>query len=360
MPKRNLYSKVDDFFRIVLNDPQRKSLPAIFSQYLKYLITDRALAQQYFAKFLYRKGIENHHEYMVTHKIQGLCWDLNDKDFVSILDNKFLFELFCGLHNISSVKSYAYNINSLFFTGEKIEQITTLDAFEAYLKRLLALNKKSPYLFIKRTAGSGGGKNIYRISADDLSEGNKFSTELFGHVLASGYVFQEAVVQHADIDKINPYCLNTMRWETFTNKESGTRVMGGVFRIGLNNSYVDNTSSGGAYLGIDMENKCLKREAFSDFTNGRAKTYYEHPFTKVKFEGIKVPYFDEIVELITKAGSALPQIKIVGWDVAVTPEGPILIEGNELPSLMFEDIAQNGLRRNPVFMDMYKEVADKI
>jgi hypothetical protein len=31
------------------------------------------------------------------------------------------------------------------------------------------------------------------------------------------------------------------------------------------------------------------------------------------------------------------------------------VEGNELPSLVFEDIAQNGLRKNPVFMDMYHE-----
>lgn len=360
MPKRTFYSKVDDFFRIVLNDPQRKSLSVVFSQYLNYLITDRSLAQQYFAKFLYRKGIENHHEYMVTHKIQGLCWDLNDRDYVSVLDNKYLFEVFCELHGVNSVRSYAYNINSLFFTGDKVEQITSPEIFRDYLKRLLKLNKKSPYIFIKRTAGSGGGKNIYRISAEDIQADNDFTRKLYRHVLASGFVFQEAVIQHPVIDKINPYCLNTMRWETFTNKDSGTRVMGGVFRIGLNNSYVDNTSSGGVYLGIDLEKKCLKHEAFSDFTNGRAKTFYEHPVTKVKFEGIQVPYFDEIVELIIKAGSALPQIKIVGWDVAVTPDGPILIEGNELPSLMFADIAQNGLRRNPVFMDMYKEVADKI
>ncbi len=60
-------------------------------------------------------------------------------------------------------------------------------------------------------------------------------------------------------------------------------------------------------------------------------TYENHPNTGYPIKGAKIPMWKESLALIKEAGEILPQIGYVGWDVAVTPTGPVLIEGNNLP-----------------------------
>jgi hypothetical protein len=355
MGKRKITEKVRDFFSIVIKDPQRDSIPVILWEYFKYSFTNPAIAEQYFAKFLYRKGIDNYDDYMVTHKLQNIFWKMNDPHYNSIFDNKYLFEIFLRNHNLSVVNSFAYNINSLFFIDGSFEQINNEGEFRKFLMRVFALSNNDKTIFVKKTAGSGGGKNIFRINLKELETDKLLAEKLYKHVIADGYIFQEAIVQHEEINRLNPHCVNTMRIVSYTNQVKGSRIMGGVFRIGLNDSFVDNTSSGGVYVGIDFESGALKKEAFSDFTNGRAKTYFRHPVNNMEFNGFKIPFFTETVDLVIGSAALFPQVKIVGWDVALTPNGPVMVEGNELPSLVFEDITQNGLRKNPVFMDMYHE-----
>ena len=56
--------------------------------------------------------------------------------------------------------------------------------------------------------------------------------------------------------------------------------------------------------------------------------YTEHPNSHEKLVGFKTPLFKEAKEMILKASLEVPQIRYVGWDVAVTPNGPAIIEGN--------------------------------
>jgi hypothetical protein len=49
----------------------------------------------------------------------------------------------------------------------------------------------------------------------------------------------------------------------------------------------------------------------------------------VKFEGYAIPYFREAVEMVMRMHEALPGIHSIGCDVAISPDGPIIIEGND-------------------------------
>ena len=46
----------------------------------------------------------------------------------------------------------------------------------------------------------------------------------------------------------------------------------------------------------------------------------------------------EAVEMCFKASKVEPRIRYVGWDVAITPTGPVMVEGNSLPGY---DMCQN-------------------
>jgi len=358
MSKRKLPAKIKDFFSIILKDPYRKSVIQIFLEYSHFVLTKPDIAEHYFAKFLYRKGVTNFEDYRMTHKLRDKCWTLNNPDYNSILDNKYLFELFYKKHNIRTTNSFAHNINSLFFIGDLLEQLNTKEEFLQFIQIIAGKSYASKNIFIKKNAGSGGGKGIYRVSFDELDADRDKLGGIFTEVLSSEFVFQEEVLQHDALNRINPHCVNTMRIETFTNQEGVSRIMSGVLRLGFSESYIDNTSKGGAYVGIDFSKGVLRDKALSDFTNGRARTYLVHPGSGVTFEGYQIPFFAEATEQVIAASQLIPQVKVIGWDVAITPEGPLLIEGNELPTLMAADIGQNGLGKNPVFLELLKEVSE--
>ena len=60
--------------------------------------------------------------------------------------------------------------------------------------------------------------------------------------------------------------------------------------------------------------------------------YYEHPMTKTKIVGFKIPKYKEAIKLVKIAAKVIPEIRYVGWDIAITKDGPVIMEGNEYPS----------------------------
>lgn len=52
----------------------------------------------------------------------------------------------------------------------------------------------------------------------------------------------------------------------------------------------------------------------------------------------------------------MPGLRMVGWDVAIGPSGPILIEGNSNYDNTGNDQADGGYRANPVFRKALHEI----
>ena len=61
------------------------------------------------------------------------------------------------------------------------------------------------------------------------------------------------------------------------------------------------------------------------------------------FAGYRLPYWNEVRELVKNVHAKLPDIKSIGWDVAITENGPILVEGN--PSCQLNLIEYIGLNK---------------
>jgi hypothetical protein len=61
--------------------------------------------------------------------------------------------------------------------------------------------------------------------------------------------------------------------------------------------------------------------------------YEKHPLTGLDFIGFQVPCIAEVKELVTEAAKILPDCRYVGWDVAISEKGPLLVEGNGRPSV---------------------------
>lgn len=53
-----------------------------------------------------------------------------------------------------------------------------------------------------------------------------------------------------------------------------------------------------------------------------------HPDTGQRIAGFEVPQWSALLDLVTTAQRAFPGLPSIGWDVAITDQGPLLIEGN--------------------------------
>lgn len=355
MMRRKLLPRAKDFFKIILKDKQRKELLKLLFEFSKYCLTDKALAEQYFSKYLYRKSVYNPHDYIVTRKITAQCWNLNNKDYASILKHKKLFELFFAKNKIRVLMSLAHNNNSIFMTDTDFLQINTVNEFRDFLQKILEKTHYGNGIFIKKKIDSCGGKNTLVISADQIININSDFESIFKNLISSEYIFQEIIIQHEELNKLNPTCINTLRLDTFTNCKAESKILSGFLRLGLGNGIVDNVSSGGVYVPIKPGEGILNSEGYSDFTHGKGRTYTSHPLTHQIFDGFKLPFYEEAERLVIDAAQKIPQIKIIGWDVAFLPDGPIIIEGNGHPGLHFSEVGQKGFRNNPVFSEMYSE-----
>ncbi|MCI6728958.1 MAG: sugar-transfer associated ATP-grasp domain-containing protein [Candidatus Faecousia sp.] len=147
------------------------------------------------------------------------------------------------------------------------------------------------------------------------------------------FLVEEAICQHPEMNRLCPASVNTIRVVTLV-VEGEARFVYALLRMGSGQSHVDNISSGGMYTLIGPEG-VLEFPAFCDKTG----LYYDrHPATGTVFAGFRVPCFVQAVELCRRAALVEPRLGYIGWDVAVTPDGPVLVEGNNLPGY---DMAQN-------------------
>ena len=66
-----------------------------------------------------------------------------------------------------------------------------------------------------------------------------------------------------------------------------------------------------------------------------------HSTSGVKFDGFKIPYWDEIKQMVCEAAMVNPDVKVVGWDVAISNKGPLLIEANRRPGFDLVQVLEN-------------------
>lgn len=137
---------------------------------------------------------------------------------------------------------------------------------------------------------------------------------------------EEVIQQHPDMAAIYPYAVNTCRIVT-VSKNANPQFFSGFCLFGCGGTRVSNGHSGGIVIGFDDEGR-LKDYGIRSLVYGGG-VYEKHPDTDVAFKERSIPYFHEAMELVIAAHRVMNEIPSIGWDVAITPDGPVIIEGNQ-------------------------------
>ena len=247
--------------------------------------------------------------FLTRMKNKRMISELNDEKLSYIFDEKNIFD-----------KKFAE------FTGREIHDLAETD-FDTFAKFV----EGKEYIFAKPNIGESG-KGIEKLKTADFKD----AKELYEYVKKPEKNFgvvEEVIVQHPQAAKIYPYSLNCLRIVTLVYNGK-PNILYAVFKMGNNGKFVDNLENGGLACHFDLD----KGEITGQGHTSALINYDAHPATGIKFVGYKLPYMDEIKELVKKAAMVVPEHRYVGWDVCITPDGPLIVEGNDFPAYDFPQL----------------------
>jgi hypothetical protein len=207
--------------------------------------------------------------------------------------------------------------------------------------QLSAFLTRHPKVLAKPLEGQGGGNiTLY----ENVTDAAAFRAE----VTAAGQtIVDEFIVQHPDMSSLYPDSVNTVRMITFLGKDDRVHLLAAVLRIG-NGDVIDNFASGGMFTMLDDDGVALYPGV-----DKKSNVYREHPVTGTPIVGFRVPMYDRVRELTEKLARRTPEAPYVGWDLAITPNGPVVIEGNHNSSVFQPKPSASGVRTG--LLSVYQE-----
>ena len=153
-------------------------------------------------------------------------------------------------------------------------------------------------------------------------------------------VIEERVVQHPELSRLYPYSINCLRVVT-VNWNDKVSVLYAVLKTGNNKKIVDNLENGGYACHVDLETGVVVGPGHTS----QLDIEEIHPMTNVKFEGFQVPMMDEVKKLVTEAAKVVPEVRYIGWDVAISNKGPLIIEGNNYAAYDFPQLPDRSQKK---------------
>lgn len=289
-----------------IHEKSGKNKAAIFFDMINCAIRYGAGYYDYEIFEFYNMNHEHRKTYVTRVKNKKIISIMNDDGYSDIYDSKNKFN--------KRFEKYL-NRDWLDMTQANFEE------FEKFVN-----SKQKEYIFAKPNNGSSGN-GIEKIKVTDY----KSLKDLYDYLKEKDFgVVEELIVQHKDLQKLYPNSINSYRIVTIVI-DNKPRCVYAVCKMGTGGHFVDNSSNGGIFAPIDLENETIANVALSE----HGDIFEKHPDTEIELVGYKLPFVKEALELCFKAAMEIEQIKFAGWDIAITESGPVIVEGNDYPSYDF-------------------------
>ncbi len=239
----------------------------------------------------------------------------NSRTLAQQIDDKCLYDIF--LRNLPMPPSVLKIIDGRIYDSDY--NIITMEKADSIM------NDASVDLedfIIKPSVATCGGKGIKRFSDLRLKSISDIKKEY------PNAIIQRIIKQSDCLRRLNASSLNTIRISSLILNDGTLVIPAAVMRMGANGSIVDNVSSGGIFVGVDIASGTLKGYGYSRMT-GQYERFLAHPNSKVIFKNYKIQGFYKIIELIRNNARYLPKTRLLGWDFTLDSNNdPVMIEVN--------------------------------
>ena len=222
----------------------------------------------------------------------------NDQRYVGIFTNKLVFNKLFD----SYLRRQWLNV-----------QTATLQELQAFLERHPVVFAKDPY--------GECGRGISRIVTAEITDVEAFRQQLIEN---GQLLLEEAIIQCKELNEINPNVVNSFRVVTLI-KDGQAYILNNSLRMNQGCNDVIGCSND-VYCSFSIDGR-VDGNVVDDYGN----IYDAHPLTGKKFAELQIPGMAEAFEMCKKAALEVPQMRYVGWDIAFSYKGPVMVEGNEYP-----------------------------
>jgi hypothetical protein len=141
---------------------------------------------------------------------------------------------------------------------------------------------------------------------------------------AEGLLFQQLVASHSELLVFGQSALNTLRIVTIRDAHGIAHPAVVLMKLARVGALVDNIGAGALAAHVHLETGRLSKA----FVWPGLGVWERHPDTDAQIEGFEVPFWREGLELATRAHERLTSADSLSWDIAITDEGPVLLEMN--------------------------------
>lgn len=244
----------------------------------------------------------------------------------------------------SSKPSYAYMLNNKIFTlvylaargipvSRILGQVDTAGVYHSMDESTVVdfhdwMMQQQDEVFCKQPDGYEGNTCFALCYRDGVyyMNGCVVSREKLDALLPHLQV-ETVIKQHMAMSDVYPGSVNTVRAITIC-KDGEVTLFAAYCLFGCYGARISNGSAGGIFVPVVDETGRLGEWGVRELQFGGGR-FRAHPDTGVRFEDCTVPDYADAIQMLKKAHLTMQGIRSIGWDVAFTPSGPIIIEANQ-------------------------------
>lgn len=286
-------------------------------------------------------------EYILEKDALVLLSQINPLETQRLTADKLRFTAHCDKNELPTVPILFLIDNKPNEHSEQYKNATTLEEWRT------ALNTCPDQIFAKIINGAhgdgafvahhDGGTWHFAGQRGTEEDFYNFCMDRLGN--RRGWLFQPRISPHPTLSEIMcPGALGTIRAVTHTSSD-GARICLPLLRIPAGGNVTDNFSLGSAgnlIAAIDIDSGTLHQAYFSlNRAWPTMKATDTHPDTGARITGRKVPFWNETKKILLNAQAVTPIPRTLGWDIAITADGPKIVEANSLYGTDIFQVAYN-------------------
>ena len=215
-------------------------------------------------------------------------------------------------------------------------KVDALEFFKDFVSRRWLYAPKSSFsefmdfvnktqVFIAKPVCGREGKGIEKHFTSGVSE--EGLKTLYNQMVSKDMLLEECLKAHDDI-YLGTKSLNTFRIYTMIDRKGDVHVLKAKYRAGTGDAITD-TADGCIAYPISIEFGVIEGPGINEVLN--SKNYFYHPGCDKLVVGMKIPMWNRVLEVVTEAAKKIPQMRYIGWDIAVTNDSVEIIEANNKP-----------------------------
>lgn len=279
-----------------------------------------------------RRNWARAHEYVLRGHIKGGCQlykrlyrgDPARHESAKVLNDKLAFHVFCTVRGLPTARLFAIiSKGNYAWTDPRVTALPPIDLF-------LKPRKENGGSGAERWAWRDG--QYHRHGSSMILDVKGLTERLAGLSQQQSYLAYECLTNHPETRDLSAGALCTFRLHTMLDEKGEVEHLFTMFRMPQFPQRIVDTQDGIA-AAVDPQTGILGQASNS---SSLARWMDHHPATGARITGRQIPLWPEALTLALSTHAQLRSPYMVGWDIAVTDHGPVILEANKSPDVEVE------------------------